>query len=197
MNLIGNCCISNFMENMLGLGRTNPFAWADVDFGSVYNMVTGWDRIDWGSFNLKKVPHPYFKGESEFWLTVDGKVTIRYVHYLLDSRYAKPTKVGENVRHARIWEYIVDKYTERVRKMIATQERPAFILEWNHMDYDAAAWQRLAAVDTDLKIVGISRGVKLEGGRKNMLAINEPTIKWPAWYAVKHGEQIKAFLDIA
>ena len=62
MNPIGNCCISNFMENMLGLGRTNPFAWADVDFGSVYNMVTGWDRIDWGSFTLKKDLAPLLQG---------------------------------------------------------------------------------------------------------------------------------------
>lgn len=194
MNLIGNCCISNFMENMLGLGRSNPFTWADVDFESVYNMVTGWDRINWGSFKLKKIPHPYYKGESEFWLTIDGKVTIRYVHYLLDSRYAKPTKVGDNVRYSRIWEYIVSKYTERVRKMIAAQERPTFILEWNHMDYDAAAWKRLAAVDTDLKIVGISRGVPLKPYRHNVLIIDENELHYPLWYVNKYMTTIKTFL---
>ena len=195
MNLIGNCCISNYLEDRYGLGRTNPFSWVDVDFKSVFNMITGWERINWGNFKLSVVAHPYFKGEREFLITVDKKVIIRYVHYLLDRKYPTPTTVGTNIRYSRIWEFIVEKYTERVKKMLDSHEYPSFILEWKHLDFRERAWAQISDIDTDLKIAIISRGAHLKTTRSNILIIDEPENKFPKWYANKHGDQIKTFLE--
>ena len=191
MNLIGNCCISNHVAELCGEGHTNPFTWVDLDFESMFHLMNHWDTINWSKIRLEEHQHPYWEGKI-YWLIVDNKVTIRYVHYLFDPLAKSPSVVGADVRYHRIWEYIVDKYVERTKRMLALCNNPAFVIEWGHMDYNSNNWQRLVASNTQYKIAIITRGHSLSTTSPNILVINDANHKeFPLYYAKKHYKQIQ------
>ena len=203
MNLIGNCCISNFISKKVGEGNNNPFTWIDMDFDSLYYLMTNWENIDWNNFMLNKVKHPYQNCDL-FEIVIEEKVHLRYIHYLYEKTALQPKVFGENVRYCKIWEYIVQKYEERLKRMLEQKENPVFITEWEHMNYDEAAFWKIEKEDLKYKLVVITYNKNLKTENKNILLIYDPHgrgggykgagNRFPQWYANTYYNKIMEFI---
>ena len=206
MNLIGNCCISNFLLRLYGFGNTNPFTWVDMDFNSFYNLLTDYENINWKNIELSHRQHPYNKGQEVFELTIDEKVKLTFIHMIYDPRATQPIVRGSDVRYCKIWEYIVSKYQEHVKIMLENGKAPMFVHEWEHLDYDEAAFEKLLNTDLKYKVVVITYNQKFKDVKKdNLLVIYDPHgrgggyvgagNRFPQWYAETYKDVIKEFLD--
>ncbi len=178
MNLIGNCCISNYISQIAGEGNTNPFTWIDLDFNSLYHLITNWENVKWNDYEINRVKHPY-RDCDLFEIVIENKVHLRYVHYLFDKTATSPKVFGHDVRYCRIWEYIVQKYEERKQRMLERNEKPVFITEWEHMNYDEAAFWKIEKEDLKYKLVVITYNKNLKTDNKNILVIYDPAKKGP------------------
>lgn len=204
MNLVGNCCISNFISEMAGEGHTNPFTWIDLDFDSLYYLITNWKNIDWDDYTLNKVTHPYQKCDL-FEIVIEDKVHLRYIHYLYDNTAVQPIIKGADVRYCKIWEYIVQKYEERLKRMLDENAPPVFITEWEHMNYDEAAFWKIEKTSLDYKLVVITYNKNLKTDNKNILVIYDPHgrgggyagegNRFPQWYAKMYYQKIMEFIN--
>ena len=205
MNLIGNCCISNFLLRLYGFGNTNPFAWVDMDFDSFYNLLTGYDSIDWENIALAHRPHPYTSGQEVFDLIIDGRVKLTFIHMIWDTNAKVPVKCGSDIRYCKIWELIVKKYLEHLKTMLDSGKAPMFVLEWEHLDYDEMAFEKLLKTDLKYKVVVITYNQKFRDVKKdNLLVIYDPHgrgggyvgagNRLPDWYANVYKDAIREFL---
>ena len=122
-NCIGNTCIASYITSkILNQSFINPFCWAILDFNSAYNLVKSFHTLNWHKFNIE-----CNSDLSNFRIIVDNCIIIRYVHYLFSPNAASIIKKEPDVIYCRIWEYIVSKYIERVKRMLHTNIKPRFI----------------------------------------------------------------------
>ena len=177
-----------------------------MDFNSFYNLLTGYDNINWEDIELSHRPHPYTKGQEVFELTIDGKVKLTFIHMVYDPRATQPIVNGSDVRYCKIWEYIVQKYQERVKTMLENSKPPMFVLEWEHIDYRETEFEKLLKTDLKYKVVVITYNQKFKDVKKdNLLIIYDPHgrgggyagagNRFPQWYAETYKDIIKEFLD--
>lgn len=122
LNLIGNSCIASWITNSnLKQKFINPFCWNIMDFNSAYNLVKNYETIDYSNYKLIK------DNNWNFSIIVDNLVTIQFVHYKFSPKYDKPTKIGEDIFYNKIWEYIIEKYEERIKRLLEEKAEPIFI----------------------------------------------------------------------
>ena len=120
-NIIGNSCISSWITTaILQQPFINPFSWCIMDFRSSYNLVKYFDTINWSKFEL-------LNDKLNFSIRVDNLITIQYVHYKFDATADEPIYINGDVYYNKIWEYIVQKYVSRVKKMISYALPPIFV----------------------------------------------------------------------
>lgn len=206
MNLIGNCCISNYLLRFYGFGNTNPFTWVDLNFNSFFNLLTSFETINWDKIVISRRQHPYMKDKDIYYITVDDKVQIDYVHLLFDEKINKPLIQDHNVFYNKIWEYAVQKYNEHKDIMLKENKPPMFVLEWEHLDYDEAAFYKMLELELKYKVAVITYNTKFKDIKKdNLLVIYDPHgrgggyagagNRFPYWYASTYNKLIKNFLD--
>lgn len=208
MNLIGNCCISNFLLRMWGFGNTNPFTWIDMNFDSFYNLLTDYENINWEDIELTHRQHPYNKGQEVFELTIDKKIKLTYIHMIYDPNAKQPTIRECDVHYCKIWEYIVLKYREHVKKMLDSKNQPMFVIEWEHLDYDEKAFSKMYNLpELKYKVAVITYNTKLSDlpPKENLLVIYDPHgrgggykgagNRFPRWYAQVYSDKIKNFMS--
>lgn len=200
MNLISNCCLNDFILQKWDLGHTSPFAWADVDFASFYNLLTDYDNINFWKYELFIKLHPYYRGRAVHGVRIDDKVNITYIHYLQDENYQQPTRVGADVYCPNAAEFIDAMYRRRLKRMDILQEDPIFVLEWEHLDYNEENFMKLLKTDLKYKVVVITNNEKFKDTKKdNLLVIYDPAEKgpkglFPAQFAEKYADTILKFM---
>ena len=125
MNLIGNTCVASYItRDFLKQQFSNPFCWNIIDYDSMYHLINHWSEIDFLNFTIEK---------DDKWnlsIIIDGNVKVQYIHYHFDRNCASPKVRGNDVYYNKIWEFCVDKYKSRVKKMLEAKEDPTFILVW-------------------------------------------------------------------
>lgn len=115
-------------------------------------------------------------------------------------------RVNKNdVYYCKIWEYIVDKYEERLKRMLMKNETPVFITEWEHLDYDETAFWKIEKEHLKYKLVVITYNKNIKTDNPNILVIYDPHgrgggykgagNKFPEWYANTYYQKIKEFID--
>ena len=175
MNLIGNCCISSYLLRKWGFGNTNPFTWVDMDFDSFYNLLTDYENINWKNIEMTHRLHPYNKSQKVFELTIDNKVKLAFIHMLYDANAKCPIVRGTDIYYCKIWEYIVQKYFEHLQIMLESNKEPIFVNEWEHLNYDETAFEKLLNTDLKYKVVVITYNIKFKNIKKNnLLVIYDP-----------------------
>ena len=204
MNLIGNCCISNHLANLANEGNSNPFTWIDMDFNSLLYLITHWENINWKDYELSREKHPYYKNHNLYEIIIENKIHLKYVHYLFDKTATTLKTQPPNTYYCRIWEYIVQKYEERTKRMLARNEKPVFITEWEHLDYDESAFWKIEKEDLKYKLVVITYNKNLKTNNKNILVIYDPHgrgsgyagagNKFPYWFAQTYYTRIMEFI---
>lgn len=122
MNIISNSCIGAYLyKQFLKKPFNNPFMWTVVDFDSFIYLIEHWKEINFKDYVLVK------DNNWNFSIIIEGKIKIQFVHYKFNSNYKTPTldNLG-NVLYCKIWEYIIEKYEERIERMKTQNEEPIF-----------------------------------------------------------------------
>jgi hypothetical protein len=200
MNLIGNCCISSFIEKMAGLKHENPFTWITLDFYSFYNLITNYSNINWNNYELIRSKHPKYD-TYVYDILIENKIKIRYFHYLFDPKMSSIQIKGAEVRYCKIWEYIIQKYEERIKRMIKSNENPIFITEWETLDYNEKNFWKIEKLNLNYKLVVITNNKELKTKNKKILIIYDSHTKgdtkndWmPGKFAQTYYKQIINFI---
>lgn len=195
MNIIGsNCCGANFYHHN-NIPFSNPFIWAVTPYSDLIYLMTHWNNIDW--FNIDLAPSNL--RDNTFILTIDKNVNIHYVHYIFDVKKNKPKTMGASVYYQYIWEYLIDKYFIRVKRMLINNEPPSFIIhEEPFANTNAAnAFNQIMHLDIPYKRVIVPRFTYIQPFKtKNVIVIDETRHKYqPQDMIEHHNKEIYDFLS--
>lgn len=130
MNIITNCCLGGFItRDVLHEQFSNPFVWVWMTTNDVCNIVHNYSSLDFRKFIIR--PHDGQLVENCcFDIIVDNQITLVYSHYQFNSNY--PNEFIDRTRNIvisdHIWEYVVKKYVERVKRMEILNEQPVFLI---------------------------------------------------------------------
>ena len=122
MNIIANSCVGGFIyKNELKCSFKNPFIWNIIDFNSMFYLVKNYENVNFNNYELIK------DNKWNFNLIIDKHITIQYVHYKFDPKANKPYVKYIDYYSNKVWEYIVEKYEERMKRMLLENSTPTFI----------------------------------------------------------------------
>lgn len=121
MNIISQNCLAGYLYQQLNKEFNNPFVWTVIDFNSMKNLITKWNKINFNNYSLIK------NNNWDFSILIDNLVKIQYVHYHFDKNRSNCVIKGHDVFYNKIWEYIIEKYETRLQRM-NKNEYPLFIL---------------------------------------------------------------------
>lgn len=132
MLVIGNNCCGSMLYRMCKCQFNSPFTWAIVPYDSIINMMSNLYEINWHKIKLQ----PSYIWENTYEILVDNLIHIHYLHYKFNPKAIKPQAIhiknsikdewNGNIEFCRIWEYVVDKYLDRVNRMCHSGEEPVF-----------------------------------------------------------------------
>lgn len=158
MNIIGNSCGATAISKWcLKEKYNNPFCWVLIDFENFYNLIKYYDTLNFNNYELIK------DDKWNFYIVIDNKVKIWFPHYRFDKN-CKEIKIKEvDVYWCRIWEYIISKYEERLKRMKQLNEPPIFIISSNHPEqwYTKEQLLQIINLNSEYKII-ISNGNLLD-----------------------------------
>ncbi len=170
MNIIANSCVGAFLtRDYLKEEFSNPFVWSYIDNKSFYNLIKNYDNINWFNYELIK------DNNWNFSIIIDKQIKVDYPHYKFDINATKLTyfdedKQNRNVYSNKIWEYIIEKYEERTKRMLNKNEKPLFLLatcydfnikDYNH-HYDIEWINNIDLLETKYKVILVSKHFKFK-----------------------------------
>lgn len=127
MNLICNNCASGFVYQKLGIEYNNPFMWNLISVDSFTRLICNWDQLKFTAIKLpSSVP---LNGVP---MVIDNKVEVKYIHIRYDENAVAPYKKFVDVFCNAPWEYAVNKYYARLRRMRMAGELPIFLIADDH-----------------------------------------------------------------
>lgn len=153
MFCIGNNCCTGYLYHKLHIPFNNPFVWMVLPNKSVYNLLSNFYHINWSNISMRKSnikPNTYI-------ITVDDIIDIHYVHYHLNPMAAKLTciksanRLQNHLEWKYIYKYIVEKYFERVKRMVMLKEPPCFLIDEETYITDSISLSDIALVDSPFK----------------------------------------------
>lgn len=154
MNIICNSCVGGHLyKRCLNKPFSTPFIWNLIDFDSMLYMVKNFHTINWLDYELVK------DDKWNFSIIVEGNAKIQYIHYKFDPKATTLYRKGVDVYYCSIWEYIVNRYEDRVARMVSNVDQPIFIFaNWWDVPVTLLSYENLYRLD-DLKMYNIIVGV--------------------------------------
>ena len=123
--MIGSSCVAAYWtRDLLKEQYSNPFCWCSVPAQSIIYLIEHYKSINYDNVRILPIennPHRYK-------LIIDGNVEVRYTHYVEDPSVNGLKTYCNDVISSNIKQYILDKYRERVKRMLASKDEPIFIL---------------------------------------------------------------------
>lgn len=122
MQIISNNCLGGFIYRFLNKEFNNPFIWSLILNPYFEELIENLKTINYNDFTLNKST----KKLDTFNLLINNKIKLDYIHYHFNEnfnkpticdKYGKPDKTGVDVYYNKIWEYIVEKYLNRLNRM--------------------------------------------------------------------------------
>lgn len=159
MNIISNSCLGAFIQkDFLKQPYSNPFCWNVIEDNSIINLISMYDTINFKKYELLRGNNlPYYTDKDcNFYLNIDNKVKVYYVHYRFSKNDTKPRKANygnaTDILYNKIWKYIIDCYEKRLQRM---KDEPIFVLgsSWSGgaLKYDTI--KRISNIRTNYKII--------------------------------------------
>lgn len=129
MNIVSNCCLGGYAyKDIFNTHFASPFIWCWMNTADVITLIENFKNIDFHNYEIE--PESQLKEGACFRLKVDNKITITYSHYQL-KKGINGIEKDEN-RHmvygSKIWEYVVEKYEERLKRMENENKEPVFLI---------------------------------------------------------------------
>ena len=148
MILIANSCVGGYIyKNEMQQPYMSPFIWSLVDFESMLWLLKNFYTINFKRIKMFDIG----SNESnnwEFGLIIDGHVKVKYIHYKFSSNAVEPVIKNVDVYYCRIWEYIIDKYLERIQRMKTCGGKPLFIFaNWFDTPETKLTYEQLSVLD--------------------------------------------------
>ena len=122
------------MYRLNKIAFNNPFVWAIVSYKDIYYLMNNFYDINWNTFDVEKSTI----WEDTYLVNVDNNLKIHYLHYKYNPKALKPQKVlysnsiddewNGNVIYNKIWDYVEEKYMDRVKRMKELKEPPVFLI---------------------------------------------------------------------
>ena len=138
VNIISNCCAgATLYKNYLGIPYNNPFIWAVLYPKTVFTLLESFYTINWLNIKLEEanlMVDPS-QGHRNYKIIIDNKVEIFYIHYQFNEAQSTIYDTGVDVFYNRIWEYVIEKYISRVKRMGELKVPPSFLLCDNKEGY--------------------------------------------------------------
>lgn len=166
MNIIANTCIGARLYQLNKSVYTNPFMWSIVDADSMIKLIKNYKNMNFDNYELSKSDYynrtPFYRNQYNtelsnplfiFKITIDDLVDLHFVHYRFNACKNVPTVNGVNVESNKIWEYVVEKYSSRIKRMLANNEHPKFVITVLESDYTLEKQQEIANLDTEYKTI--------------------------------------------
>ena len=120
MFILGNDCTGARIYQAKDKEYDNPFMWCLIPPKSFSFLYKNFTNIKFENVEVKK--------DGEWYkIVIDKNVDVYYPHYRFDGNVKTPTvgKSGIDVYYYKIEEYIIEKYTSRLKRMTGS---PLFII---------------------------------------------------------------------
>lgn len=165
-NLISQNCLNGGLYHFLNEKYGNPFMWVVIDFNSMLYMIQNWDNIDFENYELVK------DDKWNFSIIIEDKIKIQYVHYKQNPNFTIPQKTGPgDICYYKIWEFIVQKYEERLKRMKEQNIKPLFcICNFNTIYQDAIYTEEQLKILEQFDNVKVLRGFEKKEPRESSYA---------------------------
>lgn len=122
MFVISNNCLNGFFyRDVIKQEFNHPFFWGYF-LTDYLEFIKHYDEINLNSYEIKHDEN------WNFYLIIDSKFTYHLIHYKFDKNAEVIRKQNENVYSNKIWEYIYEKYEERLNRI--PNENPIFVIHW-------------------------------------------------------------------
>ncbi len=124
MNIISNNCLGGFIyKDFLQIKYENPFIFSLMDYDDFLYLLENYETIDFENFELIKESEKF----ENFGIIIEGKIKVRFIHSKFDKECKIPTikvfhdektmRTVTDIYYNKIWEYIVEKYLSRIKRM--------------------------------------------------------------------------------
>lgn len=123
MNIVSNNCLGGYIyQNLLHEEYKNPFIWTLFENPDDYiEIIRNWNNVNFDNFEITKKGKEF---KNNFQIIIDEKYPLSFIHIFFDAQRNTiekfehtPRIVGENILTPKPWEYIVEKYTQRLARM--------------------------------------------------------------------------------
>lgn len=109
MIYIGTNCVSSRIYEKLHIPFNNPLCWGRMIYTDFKKLLTNWENINFDNINISKLNNSH--------ILIDNQIDFFYQHYKYDKNYETPTKNGIDIFYKKIYQYIFEKYFERLQRM--------------------------------------------------------------------------------
>ena len=113
-------------RDLLKTPYENPFIWTRMMDDTFIWLLENYESINFRKYELTKTN---FSLEDYvncfFYIKYDNKHEVKYGHYKFVKNATKPVKIKMDVQYNKIWEYIIEKYEKRLKRM---KTEPIFII---------------------------------------------------------------------
>ena len=208
MNIIGNNCCSGWLYKEFHLQFSNPFVWMVLPYNSILYLLSNFNKVKWNRVKMVESQHR----KNTYVLTVDNEIQIHYVHYKFDPTathlvvnrddyqrsHAEISRSnrGGDVYYCRIWEYIYDKYKERVARMLELNEPPMFLIKDElYMNPDQSVLRKIAECSSPYKRIVITANTNITRDDDVVKTIHY-TVKDTYKTVIDNMDSVKMFFNI-
>lgn len=193
-----NCCAANFYHNYLNTPFYSPFIWSVVPYESIIKLLNSWESVDWSDIELS--PNPV--RPLTVTITINHLIQIHYVHYFYSQQHNTPYSKGASIFYRHIFDYTLNKYIERVKRMLhyGEMESPLFII--HEEDYNTNQCTNdlisIMTMSSNFKRYVITHTVNLSDVtcNSNCKYIFDPIKKLPEPMIMAHGNDIANFFGV-
>lgn len=128
MNIISSNCLGGFIyKDVLNSDYKNPFIWTRFEFDTFVDFINHYEEINFNNVMIDRIGNTL---SNNFTTIIDDKYTLKNRHICFSKQYTKPTVKREGfvmVYYNKPWEYILEKYNSRVKRMLELNERPIIV----------------------------------------------------------------------
>lgn len=115
MNIITNNCLGGFIyRDILKEEYKNPFIWTSINHLDLIDLIENFDTINFVNIMIDRDGKEL---GNNFITIIDDKYKIYNHHVWFSAKDNEPRIEGNNVFYNKPWEYIVEKYEKRLKRM--------------------------------------------------------------------------------
>lgn len=144
MNVIANNCVGARIYQIKKSEYKNPFMWSLINPTNFVDLINNYDNIDFTKIEVDKNN-----------VTIDGKIKFFYPHYRY-GEYDKPTRIGNDIFSKNCQQFITDRYSYRIKRMLDAKEDPIFVLSDKdniYTDYVFNDYTLLDKINTKYRVI--------------------------------------------